>query len=83
MSQYILVFITPFYLQRVSHYTPDEVGLVMTSFPLVILVVAPLAGSPSDRIGSRFLSCAGAAICALSLVLLSQLGISQSPVSIA
>jgi EmrB/QacA subfamily drug resistance transporter len=83
MSQYILVFVTPFYLQRALYYTPDEVGLVMTSSPLVILVVAPFAGSLSDRIGSRFLSCAGAAICALSLVLLSQLGISQSPVSVA
>jgi EmrB/QacA subfamily drug resistance transporter len=73
MSQYILVFVTPFYLQRVLHYASDQVGLVMTSFPVVVLAVAPLAGSLSDRIGSRFLSCAGAAICALSLVLLSRL----------
>lgn len=83
MSQYTLVFVTPFYLQRALHYTPDEVGLVMTSFPLVVLVVAPFAGSLSDRIGSRFLSCAGAAICALSLVFLSRLEISQSSVSVA
>jgi EmrB/QacA subfamily drug resistance transporter len=73
MSQYILVFVTPFYLQRALHYAANEVGLVMTSFPVVVLAVAPFAGSLSDRIGSRFLSCAGAAICALSLVLLSQL----------
>jgi len=73
MSQYILVFVTPFYLQRALHYTPDEVGLVMTAFPMVVLAVAPFAGSLSDRIGSRALSCAGAAICALSLVLLAQL----------
>jgi EmrB/QacA subfamily drug resistance transporter len=83
MSQYVLVFLTPFYLKMVLHYPPDEVGLVMTSFPVVVLVVAPFAGSLSDRIGSRFLSCAGAAICALGLVLLSQLGISQSSVSVA
>jgi EmrB/QacA subfamily drug resistance transporter len=73
MSQYVLVFLTPFYLQRALDYPSDKVGLVMTSFPLVVLAVAPFAGSLSDRIGSRFLSCAGAAICALSLVLLSQL----------
>lgn len=83
MSQYILVFVTPFYLQRALHYTPDKVGLVMTSFPIVVLAVAPFAGSLSDRIGSRFLSCAGAAICALSLVLLSQLEVSQGPASVA
>jgi MFS family permease len=73
MSQYILVFVTPFYLQRALNYASNEVGLVMTSFPVVVLAAAPFAGSLSDRIGSRFLSCAGAAICALSLVLLSQL----------
>jgi len=83
MSQYILVFVTPFYLQRALHYTPDKVGLVMTSFPIVVLAVAPFAGSLSDRIGSRFLSCAGAAVCALSLVLLSQLEVSQGPASVA
>ncbi len=83
MSQYILVFITPFYLQRVLHYASDEVGLLMTCFPLVMLIVAPFAGTLSDRIGSRFLSCAGAAICALSLLFLSQLGMCQSQISIA
>jgi MFS family permease len=79
MSQYVMVFLTPFYLQRVLHYTPKNIGLIMTSFPLAVMAVAPFSGSLSDRIGTRALACFGAAICALSLFLMSQLPASASP----
>ncbi|MCD6567778.1 MAG: MFS transporter [Dehalococcoidia bacterium] len=73
VSQYIMVFLTPFYLQMVLHYAPREVGLIMTAFPLAVMVTAPLCGSLSDRIGTKVLTCLGAAICALSLFFMSQL----------
>jgi EmrB/QacA subfamily drug resistance transporter len=78
MSQYVMVFLTPFYLQRVLHYAPDRLGLIMTSFPLAVMVVAPFCGSLSDRIGTKVLTCVGAAICALSLFFMSQLPVSAS-----
>jgi EmrB/QacA subfamily drug resistance transporter len=78
MSQYVMVFLTPFYLQRVLHYAPNNVGLIMTSFPLAVMVVAPFSGSLSDRLGTRTLACLGAAICALSLFLMSRLSASAS-----
>jgi EmrB/QacA subfamily drug resistance transporter len=78
MSQYVMVFLTPFYLQRVLHYAPNNVGLIMTSFPLAVMVVAPFSGSLSDRIGTRTLACLGAGISALSLILMSQLPASAS-----
>jgi len=73
MSQYVMVFLTPFYLQRVLHYAPNHLGLIMTSFPLAVMAVAPFSGSLSDRIGTRALACSGAATCALSLFFMSQL----------
>jgi MFS family permease len=73
MSQYVMVFLTPFYLQRLLHYTPNNVGLTMTAFPLAVMVIAPFSGSLSDRIGTRALACLGAAMCALGLFLMSQL----------
>jgi EmrB/QacA subfamily drug resistance transporter len=79
MSQYVMVFLTPFYLQRVLHYTPKNIGLIMTSFPLAVMAVAPFSGSLSDRIGTKALAFFGAAICALSLFLMSQLPASASP----
>jgi len=78
MSQYVMVFLTPFYLQRVLHYAPNDVGLIMTSSPLAVMVVAPFSGSLSDRMGTRSLACLGAAICSLSLFLMSQLPASAS-----
>lgn len=73
MSQYIMVFLTPFYLQRVLHYHTGHVGLLMTSFPLAVILVAPFSGALSDRIGTRGLAGAGAAICAAGLGLMGLL----------
>ncbi len=72
-SQYVIVFLTPFYLQRVLHYPSNHVGLVMTAFPLAVMVVAPISGALSDRIGTRAPASIGAGICALALFLLSRL----------
>ncbi|MCR4407368.1 MAG: MFS transporter [Anaerolineae bacterium] len=76
MSQYVMVFLTPFYLQRVLHYAPNNVGLIMTSFPLAVMVVAPFSGSLSDRMGTKTPACLGAGVCAISLFLMSQLSAS-------
>jgi len=67
-SQYILVFLTPFYLQRAIHYSPDKIGLLMTCFPLTVMAVAPFSGNLSDRLGTRELAITGAAICSAALV---------------
>lgn len=82
MSQYIIVFLTPFYLQRLLDYTPNNVGLTMTASPLAVMVVAPFSGFLSDRIGTRLLACFGAAICALALFLMSQLPPSASSLDV-
>jgi EmrB/QacA subfamily drug resistance transporter len=63
MSQYVVVFATPFFLQLVLHEGPARVGLVMTAFPLAVLCVAPFAGALSDRIGTAGPALAGSAIC--------------------
>jgi len=77
VSQYVIVFLTPFYLQGVLHYRPNNAGLIMTSFPLAVMAVAPFSGSLSDRIGTRVLTCLGAAICALCLFFMNQLPAQQ------
>ena len=82
-SQYILVFLTPFYLQRVVHYTPDKIGLLMTCSPLTVMAVAPFSGSLSDRLGSRGLATAGAAICAAALAAMAFLPAEASTFTVA
>ncbi|MFA5646411.1 MAG: MFS transporter [Candidatus Ratteibacteria bacterium] len=79
MAQYVMVFLTPFYLQRVLLYAPNQVGLVMTAFPFTVMAVAPISGSLSDRIGTRILAFLGAGICALSLFFMHQLSVTSQP----
>ena len=83
MAQYVVIFLTPFYLHRVLHYEPNTVGLILTCFPLAVIVVGPLSGWLSDRIGSRWLSCLGQLICAAAMVLLSRLPASAGGMDVA
>ena len=82
MSQYIMVFLTPFYLQQVLQLRPNRVGLVMTSFPLAVMAVAPFSGALSDRTGTTKLAFLGAGLCGLSLFLMSRLPQSADPVDV-
>lgn len=62
-----ILVLMPFYLEEAMGYSPDHAGVLMTAIPFTILVVAPLSGYLSDRMGSRGLSAVGAAIAALGL----------------
>lgn len=81
-SQYILVFLTPFYLQRVIHLSPDRIGLLMTCFPLTVMVIAPFSGTLSDRLGTRWLAVGGAAICAAALATMAFLPADASALNV-
>ncbi|NPV92121.1 MAG: MFS transporter [Firmicutes bacterium] len=74
VTQYIIVFLTPFLLQQGLGLKPGTTGAYMTAFPLTVLVIAPLAGTLSDRLGQRGLAFIGSLCCtaaALGLVLFS------------
>jgi predicted MFS family arabinose efflux permease len=74
MTQYIIVFLTPFLLQQAMGLSAGRAGATMTAFPLTVLVVAPLAGSLSDKIGQRGLALTGSLICTVAALLLAGLG---------
>jgi EmrB/QacA subfamily drug resistance transporter len=75
---YSIAFLMPFYLIQGRGLSPAQAGLILTAQPLVMAVTAPLAGTLSDRIGSRALSVAGMVILGIGLLLLSRLG-ARSP----
>lgn len=83
VSQYAVVFATPFFLARVLHEGPGSTGLVMTAFPLAVLCVAPFAGALSDRVGTVAPSVAGALLCALAALLLALLPAGAGPAAVA
>ncbi|HHW43473.1 MAG TPA: MFS transporter [Desulfotomaculum sp.] len=83
MTQYIIVFLTPFLLQQLMGYSAGRAGATMTAFPLTVLVVAPLAGALSDKIGQRGLAFLGSLICTLAAAALSDLGQPAGPADVA
>lgn len=77
-AQYIMTFLTPFYLTQ-KGLSASAAGAVMTAFPAVMLIVSPISGALSDKMGARGLSTLGAAISALGIFLMSTLTL-DSPI---
>jgi len=67
------MFLIPFALQPLMGLTAAQAGLVMIAVPLTILVVAPLSGYLTDRIGPRWPAAAGVGLVAVAILLMSQL----------
>lgn len=82
MSFVTLSFMTilvPFYLQDVLKITPFLTGLLMMTAPLVMMVIAPLSGYTSDKIGSEVLTFFGQCIMVVGLCLAGVLISGASP----
>lgn len=66
-------FLLPFYLEGVLGFEVREVGLLLGAAPLVLGVVAPMAGNLSDRVGIRPLTLTGLLILAVTYAAFSTL----------
>lgn len=60
----------PFYFQYVGGLTPIETGLLMTPWPAIVVIVAPIAGRLSDKYPAGVLGTAGLAVMTVGLVCL-------------
>jgi MFS family permease len=65
------VLLISIHLQFILGFSPSEAGLILLSQPLVMVVVAPIAGWLSDRIDARVLSSIGMTIRTAGLLLLA------------
>ena len=83
VATYAVVFLTPFYLSVALGYDVLKIGLVMAASPVATLVVAPLSGAISDRIGTRPLAFCGMCFSAAGLILLSRLQTSSDALDVA
>lgn len=61
------LFVMPFFLERILGQTPAATGVLLTPIPIAIGLLAPLAGTLTDRIGPRPPTAAGMAIAAVAL----------------
>lgn len=63
----------PFYLENVLGYETSQVGILLAVVPLSMGVTAPIAGSLSDRFGTRVMTVIGLAIMVVGYYMLSTL----------
>lgn len=73
-----VMILIPFYLERIKLFEPKMVGLYLIIFPVLMFVLAPLAGRLSDKIGSRVLTSFGMITLACGLYLFSHVGTDTS-----
>jgi MFS family permease len=78
-----VTLLTPFYLDRVIGLSTAHIGITMMAIPLSVLVVAPLSGYISDFIGARYLTTAGLLTSTGSLLLLTRLETTTTPLDLA
>jgi MFS family permease len=63
----------PFYLIQGRGLSPAQTGLILTAQPLVMAIMAPFAGTFSDRIGAQIPTTLGMLIMTGGLIMLSRL----------
>lgn len=59
VSQVMIGFMLPFYLQGVLHFTPSFIGLLFVSAPIFTVTLSPLVGWVVDKVGPRLPATAG------------------------
>jgi DHA2 family multidrug resistance protein-like MFS transporter len=80
----MLAFVSlPFMMQDTLGLSQVQTGLLMTPWPLVIIVAAPLSGVLSDRLSAGWLGGIGLAALTAGLLLLATLGAHPEPLQIA
>jgi EmrB/QacA subfamily drug resistance transporter len=73
ISIYSVLFLMPFYLIQGRGMQPAQAGLILTAQPLIMAIMAPFAGSFSDRIGAQIPTTLGMLIMGGGLFMLSGL----------
>jgi MFS family permease len=70
---YSVLFVLPFLLIQGRGLTASQAGVVLTAQPIVMAAVAPVSGTMSDRLGSRWLATAGMLLLGIGMVALALL----------
>ncbi len=65
------VILLPFFLINIKELTPSQVGLIITPFPLVMGITAPLSGYLSEKISPVYLTTIGLSITSAGLAVMS------------
>lgn len=78
LAQYAVTFLMPFYLINTIHLPVYQAGLILTAFPVMMMVTSPISGYWVDKIGSRTLTALGMGLVASATFILSNLSPNSS-----
>ena len=75
LAMFGVFFFMSLYMQQILGYSAVQTGAAFLPMTVLIILVAPIAGKTSDRIGSRGLMTAGMVLIAVQLLYFSRLGL--------
>jgi EmrB/QacA subfamily drug resistance transporter len=75
LGMFGVFFFISLYVQNVLGYSPTKAGAIFLPMTVLIILIAPISGKLSDRIGSRWLMGAGMSILGVSLLLYQRIGL--------
>jgi EmrB/QacA subfamily drug resistance transporter len=78
LAMFGVFFFISLYMQNILGFSAVETGAAFLPMTVLIILIAPIAGKTSDRIGSRSLMTAGMLLIGLQLLYLSRLGVDES-----
>ncbi|HEX5028525.1 MAG TPA: MFS transporter [Gaiellaceae bacterium] len=78
LAMFGVFFFVSLYMQNILGYSAVQAGAAFLPMTLLIIVVAPMAGKASDRLGSRGLMTAGMILLSVQLLLFSRLSADAS-----
>jgi EmrB/QacA subfamily drug resistance transporter len=74
LAMFGVFFFVSLYMQNILGYSAVQAGAAFLPMTVLIILIAPIAGRASDRIGSRALLTVGMVLVGIQLVYFSQLG---------
>jgi len=78
LAMFGVFFFNSLFLQRILGYSAIQTGATFLPMTILIVLIAPVAGKFSDRIGSRWLMGAGLVFLSASLISFSTLGLDST-----
>jgi len=80
---FMVLILTPFYLDRILGLTSDRIGFVMMAVPVCVFIVSPIAGRLHDLIGARIVATGGLLLCAGGMLWMTTLTAASSAPEVA
>ncbi len=75
LAMFGVFFFVSLYMQNILGYSPTKAGATFLPMTILIILIAPVSGKLSDRIGSRWLMSSGMVLVAGSLLIFSRMGL--------